>query len=341
MSLSSSIHMNESIINLQNMRKLLIVLLMSLGLLHAYAEGEIDGETYYRVTKVKDSVNLFNGNLRLINIYKQQIAVLYETRNLTEQQVRAELIKRTYLPYQEFWEGYVDDSTVYYEQVMKPLIKDSIRIMAKKALTFSSFNIDNFFNLTASVLKCYSGRTPSGTWFIAFGSGVTDMGGFGNGRMVLDLTHSKAEIGYVQMILPHEINHQIYENTILPDTTARGLYRAINEGFAVYMNQVVFGDKYEMHEYLQYSVSGLQYCLDNEKAIFSKLKPYLFTNNREHALALADRGQKPFKEGPGAIGYFVGFRICEAYVKKHGKESWKDIYSLSPREVLLKSGYGE
>jgi len=333
--------MSKSKINLRYMRKLVIAFLMYLGMVQVQAQGEIDGETYYRVTKVKDSVTLFNGNLRLINIYKQQIAVLYETRNLAEQQIRTELIKRTYLPYKEFWEGYVGDSTVYYEQVIKPLIKDSIRVIAKKALTFSSFNIDNFFNLTASVLNCYSGKTPSGIWFIAFGSGVTDMGGFGNGRMVLDLTHSKSEIGYVQMILPHEINHQIYENSILPDTTARGLYRVINEGFAVYINQVVFGDKYELHEYLQYSVTGLQYCLDNEKAIFSKLKPYLFTNNREHALALADRGHKPFKDGPGAIGYFVGFRICEAYVKKHGKESWKDLYALSPREVLIKSGYGE
>lgn len=323
------------------MRKLLIILFLGLSMASAYAQGEIDGETYYRVTRVKDSVNLFNGNLRLVNIYKQQIAVLYETRNLAESEIRKELIRRTYLPYEEFWEGYVGDSTVYYEQVMKPLMKDRLSIIAKRGLSFSSFNIDNFFSLTASVLSCYSGKTPSGIWFIAFGSGVTDMGGFGEGRMVLDLAHSKSDIGHVQMILPHEINHQIYDITIPQDTSAKGLFRVINEGFAVYMNQVVFGDKYELHEYLQYSGAELQYCLDNEKTIFNKLKPYLFTNNREHALALADRGQKPFKEGPGAIGYFVGYRICEAYVKKHGKESWKDLYSLSPREVLLKSGYGE
>ena len=56
---------------------------MCLGTVQVQAQGEIDGETYYRVTKVKDSVNLFNGNLRIVNIYKQQIAVLYETRALT------------------------------------------------------------------------------------------------------------------------------------------------------------------------------------------------------------------------------------------------------------------
>ena len=32
------------------MRKLLIVLFMCLDMVHANAEGEIDGETYYRVT---------------------------------------------------------------------------------------------------------------------------------------------------------------------------------------------------------------------------------------------------------------------------------------------------
>lgn len=304
------------------------------------SQQEIDAEAYYRVNKVKDSVSLFNGSLKLVNIFKQQLNVLYETRNLSQEEVKKQLISRTYIPHQRFWESYVGDSNTYYENVIKPLLKDSLLMISRKSLLFSSFNIDNFFNLTASVINCYSGKNPSGIWFIAFGHGATDMGGFGDGRMVLDLTHNKTDISYVQMILPHEINHQVYDKNITEDTSARGLHRVINEGFAVYVNQVVFGDKYTLSEYLQYSQQELEFCRTNEDVIFKKLKPFLFTNNREHALALANRGQKPFKEGPGAIGYYVGYKIVEAYVLRHGKESWKDIYNLSPAEVLKKSGYG-
>jgi len=42
---------------------------------------------------------------------------------------------------------------------------------------------------------------------------------------------------------------------------------------------------------------------------------------------------------PGAIGYFIGFKIVEEYVLKHGSESWKDIYTLSSEEVLEKSQF--
>lgn len=322
------------------MKKLLFTAVLFITSLSAFSQQQIEQEAYYRVAKVKDSVSLFNGSLKLINIFKQQLNVLYETRNLPQEEVKKQFIGRTYVPYQQFWESYVGDSNTYYESVMKPLIKDSLRMIARKSLLFSSFNIDNFFSLTASVISCYSGKNPSGTWFIAFGHGATDMGGFGDGRMVLDLTHSKTDIAYVQMILPHEINHQVYDKNVVEDTSARGLYRVINEGFAVYVNQVVFGDKYTLGEYLQYTQPELEFCRANEDVIFKKLKPFLFTNSKEHALALANRGQKPFNDGPGAIGYYVGYKIVEAYVLRHGKESWKDIYNLSPAEVLQKSGYG-
>jgi uncharacterized protein YjaZ len=197
--------------------------------------------------------------------------------------------------------------------------------------------MDIYFENLATQMQKTTGYFPKGKWYVAFGSGVTDLGGFGRGVMVLDLTHHKTSVDYVKFILPHEMTHQIFDFTNKEDTTAKGLYRIVNEGLAVYMNEKLLGSKFKLNEYFQYSEDELNFCLKNETMIYAKLNPYLFTNNSEHAIALADRSQKIFKDGPGAIGYFLGYRICDAYVKNNGAESWKDILTTPVRDILQKS----
>ena len=46
-----------------------------------------------------------------------------------------------------------------------------------------------------------------------------------------------------------------------------------------------------------------------------------------------------FPDAPKTLNYWLGFRIVEAYVKKHGKESWKDIYTKPISEIYRQSGY--
>lgn len=303
------------------------------------AQTKIDLVTYKKVMQLEDSVSLFNGQLKLCNVFKKQIQVIYENQDKPETILKQALVEKTYLPYKNLWSSYVGDQDIYINEVMMPLIKDSLSLLNTKGLSFASNKIDNYFKKLSRQMEKISGRKPKGLWFIAFGSGVTDMGGFGGGKMVLDLTHYKTSTNYVELILPHELNHQIFDLSSKEDTTACGLYRCINEGFAVYMNQKILGNKHKLNEYLQYSESELHYCLTNEATIFSKIYPFLLTDNKDHAIALADRGQKIFKNGPGAIGYFIGYKICEAYIKKYGINSFKDIYTLPVREILEKSGY--
>jgi hypothetical protein len=316
----------------------LIILALSTS---AMAQPELATSSYEKILSLKDSLLLFHGKLKLINVYKQQIRVIYENRDQPEARLRASIIRETYTPYTSLWNSYVGDSTVYYEQVIKPLIQNNLTLLYQKGLDFASSDLDAYFKSTASTLKKLSGRNAKGIWYIAFGSGVTDLGGFGDGRMVLDLSHEKTTTDYVKLILPHEINHQIYDLSSSEDTTARGLYRCINEGFAVYMNQKILGDQHTLSEYLQYSDDELKYCTKNDSVIFAKLNHFLFTSNPDHPVALADRSLKIFKGGPGAIGYYLGYRICESYVQLHGDNSWKDIYTLPVRDVFNGSHYGK
>lgn len=324
------------------MKNLIFSLFLLTTVSATQAQESIQPETYRRVLSVSEQVSLFEGRLTMVNLFRQQIKLAYETSGQPDSVIRRRFLDQTYIPYAEFWKGYVGDSTVYYDEVIRPLLKDSLGMLNRVARFYAEAHIDHYFNETARALGKLSGLQAQGTWYIVFGHGVTDMGGFGGGVMVLDLSNRINTLEHVKLILPHEINHQIYDLSVAEDTTARGLYRCVNEGFAVYMNQVVLKKKYSLREYLMYTPEELMYCLNNEKNIFTKLKPFLFTGKRDHALALASRGEKVFKNGgPGAIGYFIGYRICEAYVSRQGPNSWKDIYRLPVRELWAASGLEE
>lgn len=320
------------------MRKVFLIPLLLLQLVSRTQELPGDDGLVKSLQSVQDAVTLFDGKLKMVNVYKQQMLVIAQYHQEPEAVLRKELIDKTWTPYQDLWLNYVGDSNVYYNEVMKPLIHDSLPQLFSRAKTFVSAKTDRLFATVARRLKKMSGHTPMGKWFFAFGSTATDLGGFGGGLMVLDLSHPVNTIDHIEQILPHELNHQIFDVLVPEDTTAKGLYRCINEGFAVYVDQLYYGDKYSLKDYLMYTQAGLDYCIKNDSVIVTKLKPFLFTSNRDHALALASRSDHIFKEGPGAIGYYLGYRICEEYVKRNGKNSWKKIYHLTPREIFAGSG---
>lgn len=323
------------------MKQLLLVLLWAIPVLCAGAGIKINTATYAAVNRLQDSIMLNNGQLKLYNLFKLQIKTLYENQGKTPAELRNQLLTKTYAPYKNFWNGYVGDDTAYLDFVIQPLLDDTSLVAINKAIAFAEGKIDSCFEGTALLLQQHSGHTAKGVWYLAFGSGITDMGGLGNGVMVLDMAHRMTTLNHILFILPHELNHQVFDYTSLPDTTARGLYRCINEGFAVWVNQKLLGNRFTLAQYLMYKETELEYCLKNETMLYTKLKPYLLTGEKEHGLALADRGQRIFKDGPGAIGYFIGYRISESYVQKHGPDSWKDIYTLPVRELLERSGYNQ
>lgn len=305
----------------------------------SYGQSKIAPETYTSVMRLPDSISINQGSLKLYNLFKVQVQTIYENQNQSEEAFRKAVLNKTYYPFESFWTGYVGDSKVYFEEIITPLLKDSLKLIESRSTSYAQGKVDHFFQKMAQRMQKQSGYTPKGKWYLAFGSGVTDLGGFGGGTMVLDLTHPKTTLDYTQFILPHELTHQIFDLTNKEDPSAKGLYRCINEGFAVYMNQRLLGTKYPLHTYLQYTDKELQYCLSNEATIYKKLSPFLLTDNADHAQALADRGQRIFKDGPGAIGYFLGYRICEAYIKKNGKNSWKDLFTKPVKTILQDSGY--
>jgi len=87
--------------------------------------------------------------------------------------------------------------------------------------------------------------------------------------------------------------------------------------------------------------------MDNERLIYNTLKPYFYKTGGDACPLLRHTGRSNecdfvvnIKEMPNDVannlGYFLGFRIIEMYVKNHGKDSWKDIYNMPLRQFLKK-----
>ena len=81
-----------------------------------------------------------------------------------------------------------------------------------------------------------------------------------------------------------------------------------------------------------------QFCKRNEKAVINLIRDNFESTDEDVIENFADRYYSFKNHYPGAIGYFIGFRIVEEYVKKNGKDSWRDIYTMEPKDVLHESG---
>ena len=88
---------------------------------------------------------------------------------------------------------------------------------------------------------------------------------------------------------------------------------------------------------LGYSEAEYSFCRTNDKEIIGLLKEHQLSNDEELARNFADRGYTFSDNYPSAIGYYIGFRIVEEYVKENGKDSWKKIFTMKPEEVLTGS----
>ena len=69
----------------------------------------------------------------MVNLFRQQIKLAYETAGQPDSVIRRRFLDQTYIPYAEFWKGYVGDSTVYYDEVIRPLLKDSLGMLNRVA----------------------------------------------------------------------------------------------------------------------------------------------------------------------------------------------------------------
>lgn len=99
-------------------------------------------------------------------------------------------------------------------------------------------------------------------------------------------------------------------------------------------------------EFVCYQVTGKRtipetwtYGLVNESNLWKEFKPKMDSAiNMKWFLNITDTANRK----PGSLGYFIGFRICESYLKNHTdkKSSLTDLIEMEkPKEIFLTSLY--
>lgn len=297
----------------------LLLFLMILG--NNFLYGQKESNRQFEV------INLFDTQLRLMNKYV----------NAPADQRNQALLDSVFFPHQELWKGYLGNDSSFIDWLNETAFPN-LSNYNQKAANIDLNKLTQDFEVTVDEMITFTGHQPVGKWYLFFGPAWVNLGGLNDGIMLIDLAHH-ANSDYDQIVswLAHEINHQIYSNTSIP-TNFKALKRVLDEGFACYVSYLYHNQNNSIAEELNYSDDDYQFCQTHEKELFTLLKKYYSSDEEKVARAFADRNFKFSPDYPGAIGYYIGFRVVEEFVKNQGPDSWKKIYVMNPEEVLELSG---
>lgn len=277
-----------------------------------------------------------NTSLEIIDLSQDQISLMNKYEKEPIDKRNKLLLDSIYTPSSDLWDGYLGGEDDFTDWLNNTAFKELSEFNIK-AKNINLKELEKYFFDTANAMREFTGHQPAGKWYIFFGPKWTNLGGFSDGTMLIDLAHRSIKgMNDITKVFPHEINHQIYNNTVGQNNNAV-LYRILNEGFACYVSYLYHNGKTTIAEELYYKESDYQFSQENEKELIELLKSNYKSNNIELSKKFANRGYKFSKEYPGAIGYYLGFRIVEEFVRRNGKDSWKQIFTMSPEEVLEKS----
>lgn len=275
--------------------------------------------------------------LQVYDISQQQLRVMEKYKVLDSASRARIFIDSIYTPYKDFWNGYAgnaDDVAGWLADALTTLPE-----WQKKNKLISGTVLSKQLRKVAKELQTMTGYAPAGRWYIVYGPAWTDLGGLGDFAMLIDLAHaSNTSNEKIEQLFPHELTHQIMTHVNKhKDTTA--ISTIIGEGFAVWMNQQYWKNKLTLADNLGYTSTELELCDKN----IATLKNFLATNkysaDKGMINVFRNRNEKLNDKLPGAIGYYLGYKIVESYVQKNGADSWKDIFIKSPREIYENSGF--
>ena len=293
-----------------------------------------------RLAAVPAELRLAGGDLHVINLYKLQSEVLLGSAGEPADTVIVRLVRSVYEPYTGFWQGYLGDEAAFREWAAELLAPD--HPIHSRVVPLLDAELDRRFDDGVAWIDSTTGRRPAGTWYIVFGPGWTDMGGLTGIGMVADFSRMEPDSAAIAGILPHELTHQVQGATAAhaadPDA-GTVLDRVVGEGFATYVAGVYAAGERTDAENLGYSSAEWEWALAHEAGLVAALRPILSSRDRDDIDLVAARNAQLIEGAPGAAGYFIGLRIVQAYVDRHGDESWKELYDMPVRDVLAKSGY--
>jgi len=265
------------------------------------------------------------------------------------------IIKKVYEPHRELWDNCYGmifgeenaskfnnaNGMIQWNKTLYPKNKDLFDSRAEELL---KVNIDSVLKSNLTKFADLIPYKPEAKISILF----TPLQGIGFGgcdrdQFCFELNNTGYDVAYtIEKGIPHELNHLAYEPLRENDPMqGTALFLTIDEGFACYFTWLFFDKKITKYESVEnMTEKEWNWFLENEKKIFNELKPFFNDKSGDNPLLRNDK-YKLFPDAPKSLNYWLGYRIIESYVNKHGADSWKDIYEMNVQEVFDNSGYEE
>ncbi|KAB1230159.1 DUF2268 domain-containing putative Zn-dependent protease [Chryseobacterium viscerum] len=299
-----------------------------------------------KIEQIPDSIKI--ENIVILNLFKHQ---LLAHKNNKYDSTR--IVNNVYLPHKKLWDscygvifgeenGRLFNNPKGMISWNKTLYRDNKKQFEEKTHLLLGINVEKTFKKTLTKFRTLVPFQPKAKISLLFTplTGIA-FGGCNDEQFALELNNKGLDIIYaLEKGLPHELNHIVYEHFRKADPDGESaLSQTIDEGFACYFAYVFFDRKIGKYKAVEnMTQENWAWYIKNEKEIFTKLKPYFSDTSGNNPLLRNDQ-LKLFPEAPKSINYWLGFRIIEKYVEKHGSDSWKDVYNMTPKDLLEKSGY--
>lgn len=288
---------------------------------------------------VVDQVAL-GGCVRVHHLWKRQLAALARTAGQSPDARTAALVADVYRPYRAFWAGYLGDEGAFTDWVRT---RFTLAGDPRRDVPLATDPGAMIADATQRMAALAGRPAPCSDWYIVYGPGWTNLGGIGTAMVVdfLGMPRERAAEDF-RAYLPHEVTHLIFGPAHAGDPDAGTLLnRIVDEGFATYAGRQYWGKDFSPAQALGYTEAEWAWALAHERELWALAAPALGVRERAVTDRFAAASAHPIPGGPGKVGYFLGYRIVDAYVARHGPESWRDLFSLPLARVLAESGYAE
>jgi hypothetical protein len=290
-----------------------------------------------RLAQIPVELALANGDLRVVHLYQLEAAAILDSTNRSQAQVVDQLVRDVFTPYADFWQAYLGEEAAF-RRWAQALVSADHPIYSTLAVLVA-LNVDSLFEATATWATKATGLRPRGTWYLVYGPGWTNMGGFSTGGMVADFTRQALDRAALASDLAHELTHQVHAARPADPDAGSVLGRIVSEGLAAYGNFVYHAGTRAPAKSIGYSDEQWAWAVANESALAEAAHKILTSTERTDLDRVASRRESLVPGGPTAAGYFLGFRIAAAYVSKHGPAAWRNLLAMPVAEALRESGY--
>jgi hypothetical protein len=277
-----------------------------------------------------------DGCVEVHHLWKSQIRAVHRTAGQNSRARVRMLVDSVQKPYADFWDGYVSSGFRRWARLELDLAGDPRSTVPTQVDLLGLIT-----DITASIEQA-TGRRGCAEWYLVYGPGWTNLGGLASGEMLIDFFGLPVGGGAeeIRRYLPHEIAHVVHDRREGDEDRGTLLSLIISEGLATYFSYRYWGDSMTPAEALSYSEEEWSWAIQHEQELWNRAKEELRSRDRDVILPYRSRSHRVRPDSPAAVGYFLGYRIVEAYEARNGKDSHYDIFELPGAVALEQSGYG-